>query len=99
MFRSALSRIGSADAIVEQSIVGEELAQGAHVSAREGSNLRPSGRKAKNPTTEPLRHAKTAWVRGNSGTREGFLGKRPVVGSVSRRRRELMETVFGSIGE
>lgn len=54
MFISALSRIGSADAIVEQIIVGEELAQGAHVSAREGSNLRPSGRKAKNPTTEPL---------------------------------------------
>ena len=34
--RSALSRLGGADAIVMQSIVGEELVQGPHVAARAG---------------------------------------------------------------
>jgi len=32
--RSALSRLGGADAIVMQSIVGKELAQGPYVAAR-----------------------------------------------------------------
>ena len=33
--RSALSRLGGTDAIVMQGIVGEELAQGPYVAARE----------------------------------------------------------------
>ena len=47
--RSTLSRLGGADAIVMQSIVGEELAQ--HLPKRD-FNLQPSGPKAPNPTNE-----------------------------------------------
>jgi len=51
--RSALSRIGGADAMVLQSIVGEELAQGPYVAAKRYWNLQHSGRKAPNL---PLSH-------------------------------------------
>ena len=54
--RSAFSRLGGAEAIVMQSIVGEELAQGPYTWRPErDSNLRLSGRKEPNPTTEPPR--------------------------------------------
>ena len=51
--RSALSRLDGADAMVLQSIVSEELAQGTCVAASTGfepATLRAQGTK---PTTEP----------------------------------------------
>ena len=52
--RSALSLLSDADAMVLQSIVGEELAQGPYVAARVGFEpatlLRTQGTE---PTTEP----------------------------------------------
>ena len=53
--RNALSRLGGADAMVLQSIVVEELAQGSWVAARaefESATLRTRGN---NSTTEPPR--------------------------------------------
>ena len=47
--RSALSRLGGADAIVMQSIVGEELAQGNYVAGFEPATLQTEGTE---PTTE-----------------------------------------------
>ena len=43
--KSALPRLGCADAIGLQSIVSEELAQGLYVAAERDSNPRPFGRR------------------------------------------------------
>ena len=52
-FKSALTHLGGADAMVLQSIVGGELAQGHYVGPERDSNLQPSGRKTLNL---PLSH-------------------------------------------
>ena len=53
MLRSALSRLGGADAIVMQSIVGEELAQGLYIAARVGFEPATLRMKGDESTNEP----------------------------------------------
>jgi len=51
--RSPLSRLGDADAIVMQSIVGEELAQSPYVAARAGFESTTPQTKGDESSNEP----------------------------------------------